>query len=327
MRRQELERWAVPIVGGVVLLVTLLFIVGAAIRDPRPHDIPVGLSGPPAAIEPLVAAFGQNAPGAFAFTTYESEDAARAAIDDRKVAGALVFGPGGPILVVAGGAGDAITGGIGQAFGNAFAAQGVDLAVETVRPLPAGDAHGIVLFFLVLATAIASVAAGGATVLGGTRPQWLPASVIVATYALTAGVTGTAVAAWLVGGYGDGLWLAMGVSTLLALAVGLVIAAAAGWAGGPGVALTAAIVVLLGLVSSGGPLGSAFLPDAYRAIAPWLPVGPASSAMRGALAFGGVAVLDGAAVLAAWAAVGIIGLVAADHWRRPALEQRRVAVA
>jgi len=327
MERDKLEQWARPIVGGLAVLVTLLVVVGLAIREPRPHDIPVGLSGPAAAIDPLVGGFGQNAPGAFAFTTYASEAEALAAIESRDVVGALIVGQAGPRLVLAGGAGDAVTGAVSGAFSGAFAAQGTELAVEVVNPLPAGDAHGIVLFFLVLATAIASIVAGAAATLGRSGRGWGSDTLVLATYAVAAGIVGVATAAWLADGYGDGVWAAMAIATLLALAVSLIVAAAARWLGAGGVALAAAIAVLLGLVSSGGPLGSAFLPDAYRAIAPWLPVGPAVDAMRGALAFGGAGMLAPVGVLLGWAAIGLVGLAAADVARRPVATRPSVAVA
>jgi len=326
MGRQELEHLVRPIVAGLAVLVTLLLVVGAAIRDPRPHDIPVGVSGPPAAIDPIVAGFGHNAPGAFAFTTYGSAAEALAAIEAREIVGALIVEPTGPRLVVASGAGDAIGGAVSGAFSGAFTAQGAELTVETVNPLPAGDAHGIVLFFLVLAAAIGSIVAGAATTLGRSGRAWGEQALVLATYAVLAGIVGVATAAWLADGYGDGVWTAMAITILLALAVSLVVGAAARWLGAGGVALAAAVVVLLGLVSSGGPLGSAFLPDAYRAIAPWLPVGPAVEAMRGALAFGGAGLLAPVAVLVGWAAIGLAGLAAADVAPRPFVERPRVAV-
>lgn len=327
MGRNELERWVRPIVAGLVVLVTLLLLVGAAIRDPRPHDIPVGLSGPPAAIDPIVAGFDQKAPGSFAFTTYASDADALAAIDDREIVGALIVGQAGPRLVVGGGAGDAVTGAVSGAFTAAFAAQGVDLTTETVRALPAGDAHGIVLFFLVLAMAIGSIVTGAATILGGSGRPWGEQAVVLAVYAVLAGIVGVVTAAWLADGYGNGVWAAMAAAILLALAVSLVVGAAGRWLGAGGVALSAAVVVLLGLVSSGGPLGSAFLPDAYRAIAPWLPVGPAVEAMRSVLAFDGAGVLGPVAVLAGWAVIGVLGLAAADLADRPLAERPRVAAA
>ncbi|MBI3751064.1 MAG: hypothetical protein HY263_05325 [Chloroflexi bacterium] len=331
MNRDVMERWVRPVIAGLALLVTLLLVIGAAIRDPQPHGIPVGLAGPPDATAPIVQAFGQNAPGAFAFTSYASEAEARSAIDDRTIVAALVLGQAGPRLVVAGAAGDAIAGGVTTALTGAFKAQGVDLAVETVHPFPAGDAHGIVLFFLVLATALSAVAAGAAAGLGSPRRAWAQTVAAVSAFAVAAGVVGVGLAAWLGGGYGDGTWPAMVLGGLLALAVGLTVAASARWLGIGGVALAAGVVVLLGLVSSGGPLGSTFLPDAYRAVAPWLPVEPAYSAMRGAIGFNGAGVAAGVTILAGWAAVGFLGLVAAaaipGRTTKTESEQKREAAA
>src|SRR5712692_1440126 len=105
----------------------MIGLLGTATHDPRPHDIAVGLSGPAPLIQQLTQAFGAAAPGAFRFTTYDSEAAARAAIDGRDVIAALVVAQGGPRLVVAGAAGDAVTGGVTAAFTNAFKAQGTTL--------------------------------------------------------------------------------------------------------------------------------------------------------------------------------------------------------
>jgi len=310
MERRSLESLARPVVAGVAILVILLLVIGAAIRDPKPHDIAVGVTGPAQAIDPLVAGFRQNAPGAFSFTTYDSADAARAAVDDRSVAAALIVAPSGPTLVVAGGAGEAITGAVSGAFGAAFKAQGTELAIETVHPFPAGDSHGVLLFFLVLATLVASIVAGALATLGGAGIRSTTLAPVLAAFALAAGVLGVLTASWLADGYGDGTWTLMGLAALLAFAISTVVAACARWAGAPGVALGAFVVVLLGIVSAGGPLGSSFLPDAYRAIAPWLPVAPAYSAMRGALAFGGVGMAEPILVLAGWTLIGLVALAA-----------------
>src|SRR3989454_8748243 len=125
MDRARAQTILAPLVGGLLILVALIGLIGTAIKNPQPHDIKVGLVGPTPAVEQISTAFATNAPGAFQFTTYASEDAARAAIDDRSVDGAIVIGPGGgPRLIVAGAAGDAGTGVISGAFTNVFKAQG-----------------------------------------------------------------------------------------------------------------------------------------------------------------------------------------------------------
>src|SRR5258707_12115198 len=95
-RPEQLERLARPLVGGLVLLVALIGLIGSAISDPRPHDIPVGLVGPDAAIQKLSPAFASAAPGAFHFTSYPSEEAGRAALASRSADGLLVLAPVAP---------------------------------------------------------------------------------------------------------------------------------------------------------------------------------------------------------------------------------------
>jgi hypothetical protein len=311
MTRESIEPVARPIVAGLLLLVTLLLVLGTAIRDPRPHDLPVGIAAPPPMAQQVVQGFTQNAPGAFAFT-YASEPDALAALDRRDVAAALIVGPAGPRLVVAGASGDAIAGGITAAFTGAFHAQGTELPVEVVHPFSAGDPHGIVLFFLLLATLVSSVVVGALAALGTVDRSWTVPLGIVAVYAVSAGVVGTLAAVWLAGGYSDDVLPAMGIVALVSFAVAVVVAGLARLLGPAGVALGALVVVFLGLVSSGGPLGTAFLPDGYRAIAPWLPVAPAADALRGALFFGSAGIAAPLLVVAGWAILGVAVLAARD---------------
>lgn len=321
--RHALETTLGPVVAGLVLLLTLIGLLGTATHDPRPHDIPVGLSAPPALVAQLTGSFGAAAPGAFKFTTYDSEASARAAIDARDIAAALVVGPAGPRLIVAGAAGDAISGGVTAAFTGAFRAQNAQLAVEVVHPFQSGDPHGIGLFFLVLGILVSTVFATALIALRGRDQNAMTQIGMVITYAALAGICGALGTAWIVEGYGDKLWQVMALAGLLSLAVGSVTVACARAFGPAGVAISALVVVLLGLVSSGGPLGSELLPDAYRAMGPWMPAGQAYSALRGALYFDGAGVGGPLVVLAVWASVGIAGILLAAI----ASSARRTAVA
>src|ERR1051326_6332486 len=147
MSRHSAEQLVVPLVAGLVVLVALLGLIGTAIRDPRPRDIAVGVVGPDPAVAQVTGALAAKAPGVFAFTTYDSEDAARSAIDARTIDGAVVLGPA-PKIIVAGAAGDAVTGVITTIFGSALAAQGGPVPVEVVHSFaPPG---GPPPFFLLL---------------------------------------------------------------------------------------------------------------------------------------------------------------------------------
>src|SRR5437870_1970336 len=94
-RTRVLEPVVAPLAAGLVVLLALLGLIGTAIRDPRPHDIPVGLVGPAAALQPMTDALAQKVPGVFKFTSFDSEDAARAALDRRDVDGVVIVGPSG----------------------------------------------------------------------------------------------------------------------------------------------------------------------------------------------------------------------------------------
>src|SRR6202158_296157 len=71
--RARLEMFLPPILGGLVLLIALVGLIGTAIRDPHPHDIPVGLVGTAPVLQQMSAGFATAVPGAFRFTSYGSE--------------------------------------------------------------------------------------------------------------------------------------------------------------------------------------------------------------------------------------------------------------
>ena len=312
MDRHKMEQYARPVIGGLVILVTLIVLFGSALHDPRPHDVAVGVVAPQPMVDQLTQGFAQNAPGAFTFTTYATEAEARAAVDQRDVVAALIVGQAGPTLVVAGAAGDAIAGGVTAAFTSVFAQQGQTLSVQVVHPFGTGDPHGIILFFLLLATVITSVVAGVLAVFGAPQARWLEITTVVVVYAVCAGIVGALTASWIANDYGGAILALMGLLAVVSLAIGLVMAACARLAGPAGVGLGVLIVVLIGLISSGGPLGSAFLPDAYRLVGPWLPIEPAYSAIRGALYFGGAGLATPLLVLGAWIVIGLAGLAASE---------------
>jgi hypothetical protein len=299
----RMRRLAPPVIAGLVVLVALLGLIGTAIRDPHPHDLRVGLVGPAPAVQQITSAFATNAPGVFAFTSYSSEADARAAIDSRDIDAALLLGQS-PHLVVAGAAGDANTGVITSALTNVFQAQGAKLDVEVVHPFFAGDAHGLVLFFVVVAVIISSLVVL-AVLLATREVSFANRLIVVLAFAVLAGPIAMGTADWIAGDYGSGLWSAIGLLMLASAAVGAVVAGLVRLLGRPGFGLAALVVVLLDLVSSGGPAGSQFLPDFYRSMAPWMPAAQLYSGLRGALYFDGSGVGSSIGVLAAWLAGGL----------------------
>src|SRR5260221_43088 len=286
---ERIRRRVALVVAGLLLLFTLLGLIGTAIRDPRPHDLAVGLVGPGPAVQQISSAFAANSPGAFKFTSYASEAAARAALDSREVDGVLVLGPS-PNLIIAGAAGDATTGVMTAAFTNVFKAQGGTLSVEVVHPFAKGDAHGLILFFVVVATIVSSMVAMALLFATASDAGLGARSAVVFVFALLAGLVGMGTALWIAGDYGSGFWSAVGLVMLASAAVGAAVAGSGRLLGAPGIALAALVVVLLDLVSSGGPVGRQLLPDFFRWLAPWMPAGTLFDGLRGALYFNGAGI-------------------------------------
>ena len=298
--REFAETYVQPLAAGLLVLVTLIGLIGPAIKNPQPHDIPIGLVQVPGQSQGV---FVFNGP--FKVATYDSESAARAAIDSRAIDGALVVGPAGSRLIVAGAAGDAVTGVIVGAFSGLFQKQGQALTVEVVHPYASGDPHGLILFFVVLAVLVSTFIAGA--IIGLRRDIGVPrAFLLVLLYAGIAAPVAMVAATWIAGDYGGGFWAATGLLALAAAAVGSVVVGLGRLLGRPGVALAGLVAVLLDLVSSGGPIGSALLPDAYRALAPGMPAGQLYSGIRGAVYFDSAGVTEPITVLALWLLAGLV---------------------
>src|SRR5713226_6416331 len=315
---RRVEAFLPPLVIGLLIVVVLIGLVGTAIKNPQPHNIPVGLVGPAPAVQQISSSFATASPGAFDFTTFASENDARAAVDARTVDGVLILGSASPHLIIAGAAGDGVTGVIAAAFTNVFKAQGATLTLETVHPFASGDAHGLILFFVVVATLISTLASQAVLFATGRNSRIVARLSLIVVYGALVGMTAMGMAAWIAGGYGDGFWAAAALVALASMAFGAMVGGLARLLGPPGIGL-AALLMLLSLVSSGGPIGSQFLPDFYRALAPWTIAAQVYTALRGALFFGGAALATPTAVLAGWLVVGLalMWLVELTAGRKP----------
>jgi hypothetical protein len=205
------------------------------------------------------------------------------------------------------------------AFTNAFQAQGAKLSIETVHPFAAGDAHGLILFFVVVAVIVCALVSQALVFATAGDSGFGERLGVVVAFSALAGLVGMGTAAWIAGDYGPGFWTAVGLAALASASVGAVVAGCARLIGAPGIALAALVVVLLDLVSSGGPVGSHLLPDFYRWLGPWMPAGPLYSSLRGALYFDGASLATPLILLTAWLAGGLVLMWLGDlvHSRRP----------
>src|ERR1051325_11676247 len=103
--RHRVETYGAAVVAGLLALLFLIGLIAPAIKSPAPHDITIGVVNAPSQM-----VSGLTASGAFDVTSSHSADTAPSAIDSRDIDGALVIGSSAPKLIVAGAAGDGVTG-------------------------------------------------------------------------------------------------------------------------------------------------------------------------------------------------------------------------
>jgi hypothetical protein len=321
------------LVAVVVLVPLLAGLALAAFAWPAarlaPRDLPIGVVAAAAAgdaIEQRLARDGE----AVEVHRFADQASARAAIADRDVYGAIVVAPDGTTVLTASaaspvvaqllqqaaaappagaaanrpagaGSGAAALPAAGTARGDPAVGAG---RVVDVVPADPDDPRGAALAAAVLPLVLAGMAAGVLVWLaGGAWPvRW--AVLVVASGA--AGLVAVGIAqGWL--GVLGGDWLVnAGVLGLTVLAVGGTVAGLAALFGRAGAALGALLMVLVGNPLSGVSSAPELLPEPAGAIGQLLPPGAGGSLLRSTAFFDGAAGTAPLAVLAAWAALGLL---------------------
>jgi hypothetical protein len=285
----------------------------SAFHSPRPHDVPIGIVGPDQIVSEAQDALSSTSPGAFNFHRYDSQAGARTAIAHRTIDGALVVAPTNLRLLLAGAGGTASAQALTAASKALAGRDAVTLSVVDIVPPRAGDSQALAPFFVILGALIPSLAAGiaCALVLRRAGPLWR-----VGTLVAVAVITGIVVAG-ITGGF-TGLgpyWAIAGLVALFSLAVSAP-TAALGQVAVPALPLAFLAMVAFGVPVSGGAANlAAFSPGYLRALDFVLPPGLAVSALRDAVYFSGYGTDGRAWVLAVWAAVGLLALVAVSAAR------------
>ncbi|WP_405578706.1 ABC transporter permease [Streptomyces sp. NBC_01092] len=267
-----------------------------------PRDLPLGVAGPTAAAAQVEQQLSRHE-GAFDIHRYADEAAARDAIEDRTVYGAVVVTPQGPELLTASAASPAVAQLLQQAVGQQAAAEGTQVKTVDVVPAPANDPRGAALNSSVLPLALAGMAAGAAVTLLGLRGI-RAVGALVGVAALIGLVAASIAHSWLGVLSGD-WWAEAGVLGLTTLAVSAAVAGLAALVGTAGVGIMAATIMLIGNPFSGAASAPQMLPEPAGAIGQWLPPGAGTTLLRSVSFFDGAAATGPALTLAWWAALGL----------------------
>ncbi|MFE0509416.1 ABC transporter permease [Streptomyces sp. NPDC058964] len=267
-----------------------------------PHDLPLGVAGPATATAQVERQLERHE-GAFEIHHYADAAAARDAIEDRTVYGAVVVTPRGPELLTASAASPLVAQLLQRAVAERASHAGPPVRTVDVVAASPKDPRGAALTASVLPLALAGMAAGAAVTLLGLRGVRAVAALLGA--AALVGPAGAAVAdSWL--GVINGDWwaeaAAFGLSTL---AVSAAVAGLSALVGPAGIGIVSGLVMLLGNPFSGASSAPQMLPRPVGTIGQWLPPGAGTTLLRSVSFFDGAAATAPALTLAWWAVLGL----------------------
>ncbi|WP_328391854.1 hypothetical protein [Nocardia sp. NBC_00416] len=286
---------------GAALLQALMLIAFAwPATNIAPRDLPIAVAGPQAAM--VEARLTGQSPGAFDLTVVPDEAAAREAIGDREVYGAIVTGGGAPRMLVASGAAPAVAQQltqIGQQMSGAPAAQ-----VEDVVPADPDDPRGAGFGAMALPLVMAGIAGG--VLLTLLVPTAAGRVVGAITFGIAGGLLSMVVTQlWLSIVPGDYLQLSM-VAGLVSFAVAGTVTGLATVVGRAGIGIAALTMLLIGNPFSAATSAPELLPQPWGTVGQLLPPGAAASLIRSVAFFDGAGARGPVLVLLAWAALALV---------------------
>ncbi|MDG4864360.1 ABC transporter permease, partial [Streptomyces sp. T-3] len=203
---------AVVVLVPVIVALALWAFAWPAART-APRDLPLGVAGPVAAASDVQQRLEERE-GAFEIHRYADEAAARDAIEDRTVYGAIVVTERGPKLLTATAAGPLVAQLLQQAV-SAQAADGAQVPTTDIVAAPAKDPRGAVLNSSLLPMTLAGIAAGAVVTI--LRLRGLRAVVALLGAAALVGIVAAALTHSWLGALTGNWWAEAGVLGLTAL--------------------------------------------------------------------------------------------------------------
>ncbi|MFF3486591.1 ABC transporter permease [Streptomyces sp. NPDC002701] len=269
-----------------------------------PHDLPLGVAGPATAAAQIQQQL-ESREGAFEIHRYPDEAAARDAIEDRTVYGAVVATGQGPKLLTASAASPLVAQTLQQAVTRQ--AGGAEVRSVDVVPTSAADPRGAVLSSSVLPMTLAGIAAGAVVTFLKLR-GWRAVAALAGTAVVVGAAAALVAGSWL-GAFTEGWWPEAAVLALSTLAVSAAVAGLAALIGTPGIGIGAFVVMMLGNPFSGASSAPEMLPAPVGMIGQWLPPGAGASLLKSVSFFDGAAAAGPAVTLALWSALGLVAVL------------------
>jgi hypothetical protein len=312
----------------LIIAVALPIIIGLAVlafawpaANIAPRDVPIGVVGTGAVSQRAIAGVEQAQPDAFDPELYVDEAAARTAIKDRDIYGALVIAPHGVSVLTASAASPslaAILTSLGQQIGQKVSAAsptGAAVPVTTIDVVrtDSDDPHGLVISSALLPLTICSlIVAAVIALLLNFKPAWRQL-VALTSVSATAGLGTFLIAQTWLGALPHQPWETWAALALTILAMSATTAGFIALIGSPGLGLGAALMVFVGNPFSGSTSAPELLPKAVDHIGQWLPPGAGANLVRSTAYFDGNGAAFHLAVLLTWSVFGLIAVFVGHH--------------
>ncbi|WP_370412875.1 ABC transporter permease [Streptomyces fradiae] len=293
-----------------VVAVLLTAFAWPSVRS-HPHDVPIAVAGPPAAVAKVRTALDRARPGAFAVTEVADAAAAERLVRDRAVYGAVDAGPGGPRVFVASAASPVVAQSL-QGLGAALAPAprpsggGAPAAgpVTDLVPLPAEDPRGAGLSAgalpLVMGGLLAAVVL--TRFVRGTSRRVVGAL----AFALTGGAAVAALLQFWLGSLGGSYAANAGAVALAVAATSVSVIGLEALLGTAGLAIGGVTMMLIGNPLSGTATAPEMLPGWSGEFGGLLPPGAGGRLLRSTAFFDGHGAASALTVLGVWLAVGAL---------------------
>jgi ABC-2 family transporter protein len=297
---------ALVLLPALVLMLAFAFFYVGAFHDPKPHQVPVAVVGPPAAVVQLSRLPGDPLDARQA----SSRQDALSQIDDREVYGAYEVATNR--LFVASAANRATAVALEQTFDRVAAAQRRPaVRVTDVKPLPPKDPNGTAAFYAVIAWVFGGYI--GATLIGligsprsSSRQRAAARIGALAGHGIVAGILSVVMLRASFDVFSGHVVALCAIAALTIFASGAATAGIQAAAGPAGTGLVILVFVILGNSASGGPFARPLLPGLWSTIGGVLPPGASVDLARSALFFDGARIAGPVLVLVVWAALGTL---------------------
>jgi hypothetical protein len=302
---------ALAIVAFMQFLFTLTYMSSG--HAPAANNIPFGVTGSSSILTAV-----QKGGLSLKVTQYPNEQAAKNAINQAEIWGALIPGSSSSTLLVVPSASDIAPAQLAVRFEKAAADRGQVLHVQQYAPTPLAkhDPFGLVPSLLVIPLLIGGYMMANllVTVTGVAAARWR--GVILAGYALVAAMLINLITVPWLGGYPSGrFWIVWPILALIIYAVAMVAAVLRRLLGSLGTLLTIIIIILLGNPSKGGANGVYYLNNFWQDIGPYLPPRNAYILLHNTIYFNGSNTTQALVVLLIYAVVFAVILGVLDWYR------------